>query len=145
MPDRPTEMMLDPDRMKQVLRNLLSNAIKFSPEQGIIELGLYEEDDAILVRVCDQGIGIPEGELDAIFDKFIQSSKTKTGSGGTGLGLAICREIVTAHGGHIRAANRPEGGTMFCVALPKSSLNLERDTPVSTPPVSTSAPLVETI
>ncbi len=124
VPDCPTEMMLDPDRMKQVLRNLLSNAVKFSPDDSIIEIDLDREDDTILVRVCDHGLGIPEEELGTIFDKFIQSSITQTGSGGTGLGLAICREIVKAHGGRIWATNRPTGGALFCVALPKSGLNL---------------------
>ena len=125
VPDRPTEIGLDPDRMKQVLRNLLSNAVKFSPEKSTIEMDLREEEDTVVVRIGDQGIGIPEGELDAIFDKFIQSSTTKTGSGGTGLGLAICREIVAAHGGRIWAANQRESGAVFCVALPKSGVTIE--------------------
>jgi K+-sensing histidine kinase KdpD len=63
-------------------------------------------------------VGVPEGELGTIFDKFTQSSKTKTGAGGTGLGLAISREIVDAHAGDIRAENRAEGGARFVVALP---------------------------
>ena len=84
----------DPERIKQVLRNLISNAVKFSPVGGEIEINLTQDDDSVIVSVKDQGVGIPEEELDAVFDKFIQSSKTKTGAGGTGLGLAICKEIV---------------------------------------------------
>jgi signal transduction histidine kinase len=72
-----------------------------------------------VVGVHDQGMGIPEGELEAIFDQFVQSSRTKTGAGGTGLGLAICREIVTAHQGRIWAENRPTGGAALFVALPR--------------------------
>jgi len=55
-----------------------------------------------------------------VFDKFVQSSKTKTGAGGTGLGLAICHEIITAHKGRIWAENRPEGGAMFSFEIPLS-------------------------
>ena len=71
------------------------------------------------IEVRDEGIGIPENELDTIFDKFVQSSKTKTGAGGTGLGLAICREIIVAHRGTIRACNNPEGGVSLLVTLPR--------------------------
>ena len=70
------------------------------------------------LTVFDEGVGIPEGELSAVFDKFVQSSKTKTGAGGTGLGLSITREIVEWHKGRIRAYNRPTGGAAFEVLLP---------------------------
>lgn len=73
---------------------------------------------ALFVIVKDRGIGIPENELTSIFDKFTQSSKTKTGAGGTGLGLAICKEIIKAHHGKIWAENNPEGGAMFSFLLP---------------------------
>ena len=71
-----------------------------------------------MVGVRDHGVGIPEAELETIFDQFVQSSRTKTGAGGTGLGLAICREIVTAHQGRIWAENRPEGGAALFFTLP---------------------------
>ena len=70
------------------------------------------------LSVRDRGPGIPPGELEKIFEAFVQSSKTKDGSGGTGLGLAICRKIVDAHGGRIGAANAPDGGSVFHVLLP---------------------------
>lgn len=123
--DKPLEIWLDVMRIKQDIRNLLNNAMKFSPEGGAIDIDLCEDEEAAVVTVCDQGPGIPEEELEAVFDKFIQSTKTKTGAGGTGLGLAICREIVTSHGGRIWAENRSEGGTRFLVALPKANLSLE--------------------
>lgn len=72
----------------------------------------------LLLRVSDRGIGIPPDELKAIFDKFIQSSKTNSGAGGTGLGLAICRGIVEAHGGTIYAEGRNGGGATFVAAFP---------------------------
>ncbi len=112
-------VFLDPERMMQVLRNLLSNAIKFSPAGGTITLGLYDLEAFVRMTVRDQGVGIPEDELEKIFDKFIQSSKTRTDAGGTGLGLSICREIMMAHNGHIWAENNPEGGAIFYVEFPQ--------------------------
>jgi signal transduction histidine kinase len=96
-----------------VVRNLLSNAVKFSPPVGMIYLSCTADENAVHVSVRDQGPGIPEGELEKIFEKFVQSSATTTGAGGTGLGLAICRQIVKDHGGRIWARNAPEGGALF--------------------------------
>jgi signal transduction histidine kinase len=122
----------DHKRLGQVLHNLLSNAIKFSPPAGTIRIevaadalpqGEGKHLPALRLTVADQGVGIPENEREAIFDKFVQSSKTVSGAGGTGLGLAICREIVHAHRGMIRARNRPEGGAAFDVLLPAATGN----------------------
>ena len=112
------KLMIDSPRIEQVLRNLLSNAVKFSPENGIVETSIHRIDDSVVVSVSDQGSGIPEEELESVFDKFVQSSKTKTGAGGTGLGLSISQEIVTAHGGRIWAENGPDGGAVLSFALP---------------------------
>src|SRR3989344_5213738 len=71
----------------------------------------------IHIQVRDQGPGIPPAELETVFQAFVQSSKTRDGSGGTGLGLAICRKIVEAHGGRIHATNGPDGGTIFHIML----------------------------
>ncbi|MFC1634046.1 ATP-binding protein, partial [Planctomycetota bacterium] len=114
------EVELDANKIKQVLRNLLNNAIKFSPDRGIIDIDIFRIENSMRVSVRDQGPGIPEDELEAIFDKFVQSSKTKTGAGGTGLGLAICREIIDGHGGHIWANIRPQGGAEFIFEIPLS-------------------------
>ena len=81
------------------------------------------------MAIADQGVGIAEEELDTIFDKFIQSRRTKTGAGGTGLGLSICREIMAAHQGRVWAENRPAGGAVFTVELPLAG----RDAPGETP------------
>jgi len=114
------EVTLDIDKIKQVLRNLLNNAIKFSPEGGTIDVAICRVASSVRVSVRDQGPGIPQDELEAVFDKFIQSSKTKTGAGGTGLGLAICHEIIAAHKGRIWAEDRPEGGAVFSFEIPLS-------------------------
>jgi PAS domain S-box-containing protein len=118
-----THVPLDHKLMMQVLVNLLSNAIKFSPEQSAIHITLSssylgKREKALQIRVCDQGVGIPPGELELVFDKFAQSSNTKSGAGGTGLGLSITRQIVQTHGGVILAENQPAGGACFVVTLP---------------------------
>lgn len=118
IPHEPTMVNLDPEKIMQVYRNLLSNAVKFAPEDSTITVNLHLEAETVLVSVRDQGPGIPPEETETIFDKFVQSSKTKTGAGGTGLGLSICREIVTAHQGRIWSANSPDGGAIFYVELP---------------------------
>lgn len=118
----------DSARISQVISNLLSNAIKFSiAEQSIFinfasyELLLVDEQPipGLLCSIRDQGIGIPEGELDSVFDKFIQSSKTKSNAGGTGLGLAICAEIIKAHNGKIWAEQCKDGGAIFKFFIPR--------------------------
>jgi len=114
------QIVLDADKIKQVLRNILSNAIKFSPEGGTIDISTFKKADSVVVSVRDQGAGVPENELGSIFDKFFQSSKTKTGAGGTGLGLAICQEIITAHKGRIWAENNPDTGVNFLFEIPLS-------------------------
>jgi len=114
------QVTLDADKIKQVLRNLLDNAIKFSPVGGTIDVSVNRVQNSVRISVSDQGPGIPPDELEAVFDKFVQSSKTKTGAGGTGLGLAICREIVASHKGRIWAQNRPGGGAVFSFEIPLS-------------------------
>ena len=122
----------DAQRLRQVLANLLSNAIKFSPACGRVDVSLEAEPasdnrgggarPALLLKVSDQGPGIPEDELEAVFDKFVQLTKTRSGAGGTGLGLSIARAIVHQHGGTIRASNNVQGGACFIVLLPRASL-----------------------
>jgi PAS domain S-box-containing protein len=119
----------DIERIGQVVRNLLSNASKYSPLGGTITLLLDKASlgpdavPAVRLRVEDQGPGIPEGELESIFEKFVQSSQTMTGAGGTGLGLAICHEIVTQHCGMIYAENRAAGGACLTALLPAQNLD----------------------
>lgn len=110
----------DFEKILQVVRNLLSNAIKFSESNSTIELKIEDQLEAFVVSVIDAGIGVPDDELETIFEKFMQSSFTQTGAGGTGLGLAICREIIKMHNGHIWAENNPDAGATFSFSLPKT-------------------------
>lgn len=108
----------DGERIMQVIRNLLSNAIKFSEKGTTIRIELDAEDGLQVCRVINHGVGIPEAELELVFDKFVQSSKTRTGAGGTGLGLAICREIINGHGGKIWAESTGNE-TKFIFKIPR--------------------------
>lgn len=117
--DVPLVAKVDPLRFQQVIRNVLANAIKFSPMGRSIHIaGEMSDMGEVHISVMDHGPGIPDSELGKIFDAFVQSSKTKDGSGGTGLGLAICRKIMEAHGGEIHAENVAGGGTVFCIKFP---------------------------
>ena len=119
-------VQVDDLRIKQVFANLVSNALKFAPEGGRVTVALSSGTDengtpGIVGHVLDDGPGIPPDELETVFDRFVQSTKTKTGAGGTGLGLPIAREILSAHRGWVRAQNRPEGGADFAVWLPTAA------------------------
>lgn len=108
----------DSARITQVFNNLISNAIKFSKENTIVNVSARRFGDYIQFCVENQGVGIDPSELESIFDKFTQSSKTRTKTGGTGLGLSICREIVLAHQGSIWAESDPNGMTRFFFEIP---------------------------
>ena len=110
---------IDADRVGQVVRNLLGNAAKFSPRGGHIGVELRRTARHGVICVTDEGPGIPDGELESIFDKFAMSTRTNTGAGGTGLGLTISREIVELHGGRLQAANRRRGGARFLASFPR--------------------------
>jgi PAS domain S-box-containing protein len=109
----------DPDRLLQVLINLLANAIKFSPSCGNVWLDAELSADEVLLRVRDEGRGIPSDKLESVFERFSRVDEHDArDKRGTGLGLAISRAIVQQHGGQIWAESRPGAGTTMCVALP---------------------------
>jgi PAS domain S-box-containing protein len=115
----PMAAKLDPLRFQQVVRNVVANAIRFSPEGGQVEISVDVTDAGEWrLAIADRGPGIPEDELEGVFEAFVQSSRTKDGSGGTGLGLAISRTIMHAHSGRITARNREGGGSVFEIVLP---------------------------
>jgi two-component system, OmpR family, sensor histidine kinase KdpD len=105
--------------LEQVFMNLFDNAIKYSPAGSPIELSASESFYTVTIELADRGPGIPPGEEEHIFEKFVRGRGT---GGGVGLGLAICRTIITAHGGKIWAENRPEGGTVVRFTLPAAGL-----------------------
>jgi signal transduction histidine kinase/DNA-binding response OmpR family regulator/ligand-binding sensor domain-containing protein len=119
----------DPEKIRQIVANLLSNALKFTPEKGNIyinvsENNLQHREDAttIIIKVKDTGIGIPEGQLQHIFDRFYQLDNSHTRkTEGTGIGLALTKELVKLMEGEITVKSPPTGanrGTEFTVVLP---------------------------
>jgi two-component system sensor histidine kinase KdpD len=108
---------VDAALFERVLCNLLENAAKFTLPSSRIDLGARAEGGRITLWMDDDGPGLPAGREEEIFDKFERGSKEST-TPGVGLGLAICRAIVEAHGGTIRAENRPGGGARFLIDLP---------------------------
>jgi len=114
----------DPGRMDQVLSNLLQNAVKFSPRDGRIRISLERSGSGVVCHVDDDGPGFPGQEANTLFEKFFQRDVQ---AGGVGLGLYVCRAIVEAHGGAIRAENRPGGGARFTFQLPGGSATSESE------------------
>lgn len=124
----------DSDRVLQVLTNLLSNAVKFSPRGARVTVEVETPDDALLLRVRDEGRGIPEDQLETIFERFRQVEETDARQrGGTGLGLAICRTIVQQHGGRIWAEQNAGRGASLLVMLPRQQR--ASDVPAAQPAV----------
>ncbi len=118
--DLPPEMPLvsmDMVLMTQVLVNLLENSLKYSPEGSPIAITARTQQRHLLLEVLDSGPGIPEHDLERVFDKFYRLPVPE-GVSGTGLGLSICRGIVEAHGGSIQAERRAGGGLRIAIRLP---------------------------
>jgi signal transduction histidine kinase len=118
----------DRTKIRQVMRNLLSNALKFTDSGKKVSLqvekGMLDQrhggKKAWKISIIDEGIGIAEGELERVFEKFMQGSKTRTGAGGKGLGLAICKQIIEDHGGEIWAetTGTEKSGAVLSFLLP---------------------------
>ena len=118
----------DSDRILQVMTNLLSNAIKFSPAASTVAVQIDADANSLLLKVVDQGRGIPADKLESVFDRFQQvESSDASKKGGTGLGLAICRSIIQQHGGAIWAQPNQTGtGTTLWVQLSRSARASDR-------------------
>ncbi len=124
IPDDLPKAYQDPNKLGQILNNLLSNAIKFTPEGGMITVGVQNLDDHFRLSVRDTGVGIAEEDHDVIFQKFRQSKKVLDGEGltrefaGTGLGLSIVRELAKLLGGEVDFESELGRGSTFWVTLP---------------------------
>jgi signal transduction histidine kinase len=114
------EIMADSNLLSQAVANLLDNGIKFSPDGGHILIRAWAEENCLMIALTDQGVGIPEEELETIFQRFYQADGSTTrSSGGMGIGLALCHEIIVAHGGRVWAESEGPGcGGSFFICLP---------------------------
>ena len=113
----------DRDKINQVLINLINNAIKFTEHGGIKVVVEDFKNQSVTTRIIDTGIGIPQDELDRVFDKFYQLNKPRTGkSRGSGLGLAITKNLVELHGGKIWVKNKEDKGSEFYFTLTPGGL-----------------------
>jgi len=113
------EVLMDRNKILQVLTNLTHNAIKSSPEGSSVEIRVKNTGGLVVTEIEDHGRGIPEEDLPRIFEKFFQSRSTR-GHGGMGLGLAISKGIVDAHGGTIYAKSTVGKGSVFAFGLPRA-------------------------
>lgn len=112
----------DRQRLLQVLDNLIANAIKFSRPDGLVRVAAAYDGRTWRIDVADSGIGIPPGEIDQLFGRFVRASNARTaGLPGTGLGLSIVKAIVELHGGHVQVESTLDVGTTFSVYLPAGS------------------------
>lgn len=119
LPERKIIVLLNKDKIRQVLLNLLDNAIKYTPKGGEIKVSVLTKYNFVWITVKDTGIGIPAKEVDRVFERFYRVDKTRSrDSGGTGLGLPIAKQIVEAHGGSIYLKSELEKGTEVTFSLP---------------------------
>ncbi|TBR14946.1 hypothetical protein EPO66_06390 [bacterium] len=122
--DNIPELDIDSDKVIQVITNLLGNAVKFTPKGGNINLEVSLKDNFVQIDVLDNGIGIPQQDLNRVFDKFYQVTRSdvKDRPKGTGLGLPISKGIVERHGGKIWAESEMGKGSKFSFTLPAYSI-----------------------
>jgi two-component system OmpR family sensor kinase len=117
-PARAFEATFDRSRVLQVASILLDNAVKYTPQGGSVTVRLLEKDGRTALEVSDTGVGIPEGELPLVFERFHRVDPSRT-DGGVGLGLSIARQIAESHAGEITVSSTPGEGSKFTLLLPK--------------------------
>ncbi len=120
LPDNLPQVRADRERIMQVMMNIVSNAIKYTPDGGRIVISAGRAgDDKVWMEVDDNGIGIPEGDRDRIFERFYRVDKARSRqSGGTGLGLSIAQEIMLQHEGTLYLVDKEDPGLTICMELP---------------------------
>jgi signal transduction histidine kinase len=123
VPDDAVEMKLDVGRIEQVIVNYVTNALKYSPVDRPVKVALQVAEQQVMVRVRDQGPGLPPEELEHIWERFyrvsgVEVQQEREMSGGLGVGLSICRSIVQQHGGQVGVESAPGKGSTFWFTLP---------------------------
>jgi len=125
-PDRDVPVLANPEALRRVVSNLISNAVKHTPPEYEILVSVAQEGREAVLRVADEGAGIPEDALPHVFERFYRAESSRAGEG-TGLGLAIVRETVEALEGQIEVQSAPGEGSAFTVRLPLSEKLPERE------------------
>ncbi|MCZ4693802.1 hypothetical protein DWB61_09685 [Ancylomarina euxinus] len=117
-------VLADPNMIRTVVRNLLSNAVKFTPKNGRISFEAFDNDDEVLIKICDNGVGMSQDIIDNLFSIEVNTSSTGTaGETGTGLGLILCFEFVKKHNGNIWVESEIGKGSCFSFSIPKRTIN----------------------
>lgn len=117
-------VVIDKDKFKQIMNNLLSNAYNYLKPNGIVEVVLTKQNQNVIIKVIDNGIGIPEKDLPYIFERFYRSDISRSkNTGGSGIGLTITKAFVEAHGGKIYVESSQNLGTTFTIEFPNISIH----------------------
>jgi len=120
--DTGAEVYGDEPLLAVALHNLIANAIQYSPKGSRVGVGVKNADGIVEIAVTDQGIGIPDDELDRVFERFFRIDPARSRhTGGSGLGLSIVKHVVQNHGGEIRVWSQPGNGSTFTIRLPEAS------------------------
>ena len=125
----PATVWVDPQRLEQITGNLIDNALRYvNSKNGKVIVSVEHVIDGVRVAIADNGTGLPDGEVERIFDRFWRSEKSRTrAAGGAGLGTAIVKQLVEAQGGHVGAENVPTGGLKIWFVLPESEKTRENE------------------
>ncbi|KQV25595.1 MULTISPECIES: cell wall metabolism sensor histidine kinase WalK [unclassified Microcella] len=112
----------DEGMLVTAVHNLIINAVQYSPSPSRVGIGVTAHDDIVEIAVTDQGIGIPEEDLDRVFERFFRVDQARArATGGTGLGLSIVKHVVQNHGGDVRVWSQPGHGSTFTLLLPRAT------------------------
>jgi signal transduction histidine kinase/DNA-binding response OmpR family regulator len=131
LPEGPLPCWADADRVSEVMENLVSNAVKYSPEGGTVRIEVRPDNEAGVVRIVDQGVGIAPKDMGRLFRAFSRVRDVRTAEiEGSGLGLYICERIVRAHGGRMWAESEVGQGSTFAFSLPLFGASLEAHKPL---------------
>jgi two-component system sensor histidine kinase SenX3 len=115
----------DPGLLQVAVSNLIANAVKYSPDHTRVGVGVRRVKGFVEIAVTDQGVGIPQADLDRVFERFYRVDPARSrATGGTGLGLAIVKHIVSNHGGDVRVWSQPGKGSTFTIRLPEADPEL---------------------
>jgi len=130
-PSQKIQLNIDGDKVRIVLRNLLENAFKYAlPDSCPVEISCAQNEDSVIVRISDDGPGIPTEDAAGIFEPFFRADRSRSKkTGGYGLGLSICKRIMEAHGGDISFQNNPGRGASFILTFPRSASKVNTDIP----------------